>query len=78
MSYIFSSRNRFSTWRSLWLWLAESEKELGLNISDEAIQQMKAHLIIQDDEFEIARVEEKRRRHVSIYQNFTLLYFSCE
>ncbi|EED15531.1 adenylosuccinate lyase Ade13, putative [Talaromyces stipitatus ATCC 10500] len=63
MKYLFSPRNRFSTWRSLWLWLAEAEKELGLPISDEAISQMKAHLIIQDDEFAVAAEEEKRRRH---------------
>ncbi|KAE8384948.1 Cullin repeat-like-containing domain protein [Aspergillus alliaceus] len=55
--------NRFSTWRQLWLWLAESEKELGLSISDEAIEQMKAHLTIQDEEFMVAAEEEKRRRH---------------
>ncbi|KAE8350096.1 Cullin repeat-like-containing domain protein [Aspergillus coremiiformis] len=55
--------NRFSTWRQLWLWLAESEKELGLSISDEAIEQMKAHLTIQDEEFKVAAEEEKRRRH---------------
>ncbi|OGM45464.1 exocyst complex protein EXO70 [Aspergillus bombycis] len=63
MKYLFSPRNRFSTWRKLWLWLAESEKELGLSISDEAIEQMKAHLTIQDEEFKVAAEEEKRRRH---------------
>ncbi|KAF2266589.1 putative adenylosuccinate lyase Ade13 [Lojkania enalia] len=63
MKYIFSPRNRFSTWRQLWIWLAESEKELGLDISDEAIKQMKAHQVIQDDEFKVAAEEEKRRRH---------------
>ena len=63
MKYIFSPRNRFSTWRTLWLHLAESEKALGLDISDEAIEQLKAALIITDAEFEVAAVEEKRRRH---------------
>ncbi|KAF2740684.1 putative adenylosuccinate lyase Ade13 [Polyplosphaeria fusca] len=63
MKYLFSPRNRFSTWRQLWIWLAESEKELGLDISDEAIQQMKAHQVIQDDEFKVAAEEEKKRRH---------------
>ncbi|CAI6338291.1 unnamed protein product [Periconia digitata] len=63
MKYLFSPRNRFSTWRNLWIWLAESEKELGLNISDEAIAQMKQHSVIQDDEFAIAAEEEKKRRH---------------
>ncbi|KAE8148436.1 Cullin repeat-like-containing domain protein [Aspergillus avenaceus] len=55
--------NRFSTWRQLWLWLAESQKELGLPITNDAIEQMKAHLTIQDDEFKVAAEEEKRRRH---------------
>ncbi|KAF2084169.1 adenylosuccinate lyase [Saccharata proteae CBS 121410] len=63
MKELFSPRTRFTTWRKLWLYLAESEKELGLDISDEAIEQMKAHLVIQDDEFPIAAEEEKRRRH---------------
>lgn len=63
MKYLFSPRNRFSTWRQLWIWLAESEKELGLDISDEAIAQMKAHQVIQDDEFKVAAEEEKKRRH---------------
>ncbi|KAK5109131.1 hypothetical protein LTR62_007493 [Meristemomyces frigidus] len=64
MKYIFSPRNRFTTWRHLWLWLAESERELGLaGISDVALEQMRAHVRIGDEEFAIADVEEKRRRH---------------
>lgn len=63
MKYLFSPRNRFSTWRQLWIWLAESEKELGLDISDDAIKQMKEHQIIQDEEFKVAAEEEKKRRH---------------
>lgn len=63
MKYIFSPRNRFSTWRELWVFLAESEKELGLDISSEAIEQMREHMQIQDYEFETAAIEEKRRRH---------------
>ncbi|KAJ5324970.1 hypothetical protein N7476_003570 [Penicillium atrosanguineum] len=54
---------RFSTWRKLWIWLAESQKELGLPITGDAIEQMKAHATIQDDEFAVAAEEEKRRRH---------------
>ena len=38
-------KNRFHTWRKLWLSLAIAEKELGLTISDEAIEQMKANLV---------------------------------
>ena len=63
MQYIFSPRNRFSTWRQLWVYLAESERELGLDISEEAIAQLKAHQRIEDDEFAAAALEEKRRRH---------------
>ena len=63
MQYIFSQRNRFSTWRQLWLYLAESERELGLEISDEALTQLREHVRIEDDEFKTAADEEKRRRH---------------
>jgi adenylosuccinate lyase len=63
MKSLFSPRNRFSTWRKLWIWLAEAQKELGLDISDEAIEQLKEHQQITDEEFKIAAVEEERRRH---------------
>lgn len=63
MKQLFSPRTRFSTWRQLWIWLAEAEKELGLEISDEAIEQMKANVTITDEEFSVAAQEEKKRRH---------------
>ena len=64
MKQLWSPRRRFSTWRQLWLWLAEAEKELGLGgITDEAIQQMKRHVTIGDEEFAVIAEEEKRRRH---------------
>lgn len=63
MLKLWSARHRFSTWRQLWIWLAESQRELGLEISDEALSQMKRHQTITDDEFQIAAAEEKRRRH---------------
>lgn len=63
MLELFSPRTRASTWRQLWIWLAEAGKELGLNISDEAIAQMRAHSTVTDDDFKTAAVEEKRRRH---------------
>ncbi|RYP51291.1 hypothetical protein DL769_010834 [Monosporascus sp. CRB-8-3] len=64
MSKLFSQRSRHSTWRKLWLGLAESEKELGIDfITTKALEQMKAHLEVTDEDFEVARVEEKRRRH---------------
>jgi adenylosuccinate lyase len=67
MSNLFSQRSRHSTWRKLWLYLAQSEKELGIDtITDEALEQMKAHLTVTDEDFETARVEEKKRRHVSV------------
>lgn len=64
MSQLFSQRSRHSTWRKLWLYLAEAEKELGIEtISDEALKEMREHLMVTDQDFEIARVEEKKRRH---------------
>lgn len=63
MKTVFSARTRASTWRQLWVWLAEAEKELGLDISDEAITQMKANVVMTDKCFEVAAVEEKKRRH---------------
>ncbi len=61
MQYIFSEDKKFSTWRRLWVALAETEKELGLNITDQQIDQMKAH--IEDINYEVARKREKEVRH---------------
>ena len=61
MLYIFSSDKKFSTWRRLWLALAKGEKKLGLNITDEQIEEMQAHL--DDIDYEMAAQEEKRLRH---------------
>ncbi|EEQ37024.1 putative adenylosuccinate lyase [Clavispora lusitaniae] len=64
MSKIFSLRNRFSTWRKLWLNLAIAEKQVGLSvITDEAIEQMEKHLEITDEEIAAASVEEAKVRH---------------
>ena len=63
MLTLFSPRTRATTWRQLWIWLAEAQKELGLDISDEAIAQMRTHVVMTDADFETAMVEEKRRRH---------------
>ena len=57
MSYIFSPQFKFSTWRRLWVALAESEKELGLNITDEQINELKAN--IDNINFEEAKKIEK-------------------
>lgn len=63
MQKLFSMQTRYSTWRKLWLYLAKSQKELGLDITDEALQQMEAHLRIEDDEWAVISAEEKRVRH---------------
>jgi adenylosuccinate lyase len=60
MKTIFSARTRASTWRRLWTWLAEAEKELGIDISDEAIKQMKANVVMTDKDFAVAAEEEQR------------------
>jgi len=61
MSYIFSPQCKFSTWRKLWITLAECEKELGLSISDEQINEMKAN--VENIDFELARKYEAKVRH---------------
>ena len=61
MSYIFSDDMKFSKWRKLWFALAEGEKELGLNITDEQIEELKSH--ISDINYEEAIKKEKEVRH---------------
>ena len=61
MQSIFSNDRKFSTWRKLWVALAESEKELGLPISDEQIEEMKAQ--IDNIDYEKARQYESELRH---------------
>ena len=61
MQFIFSPDKKFRTWRLLWIALAEAEKELGLNITDEQIADLKAHK--EDIDYEDAAAEEKIRRH---------------
>ena len=61
MLKIFSARHRFGTWRRLWVALAEAERELGLPVTEEAIQEMKAGL--DELDFEKAAEYEKRFRH---------------
>ncbi|KAH9954484.1 adenylosuccinate lyase [Russula dissimulans] len=63
MAHLFSAENRFHTWRKLWLTLAIAEKQLGLSISDAAIDEMKQNLHLDAEQFEIAAAEEKKRRH---------------
>lgn len=61
MQYIFSPDMKFRTWRRLWIALAETEKELGLNISDEQIAELKAHK--DDINYEVAKQREAEVRH---------------
>ena len=59
MQYLFSYNKKFSTWRKLWVALAESEKELGLtSITDEMIAEMKEHIF--DIGYEVCEDYEKK------------------
>jgi len=61
MLELWSPRTRYGLWRRLWLALAEAEKELGAEIPDEAIAQMRAHL--DDIDFDVVSAYERRFRH---------------
>lgn len=61
MQFVFSPDFKFSTWRKLWVALAESEKELGLAITDEQIAEMKAHT--EDIDYDREAEYEKKLRH---------------
>jgi len=61
MLSLFSPVKKFTTWRKLWIALAEAERELGLNISQEQIDEMKAN--IDNIDFEYAALMEKKFRH---------------
>ncbi len=61
MQYIFSPEKKFRTWRRLWIALAEAEQELGLDITDEQIEELKAHA--DDINYDVAKEREKEVRH---------------
>ena len=61
MQYIFSQDMKFKTWRKLWIALAETEKELGLPITQEQIDELKAHA--EDINYDVAKAREKEVRH---------------
>ena len=65
MQYIFSPDKKFRTWRKLWIALAETEKELGLDITDEQIEELKAHA--DDINYDVAKEREKVVRHDVMY-----------
>ena len=61
MQFVFSQDNKFRTWRRLWIALAETEKELGLPITDQQIEELKA---AKDDiNYDVAKAREKEVRH---------------
>ena len=61
MQFIFSQDMKFRTWRRLWIALAETEKELGLPITQEQIDELKSHA--EDINYDVARAREKEVRH---------------
>ena len=61
MQYIFSPDMKFKTWRRLWIALAETEKELGLPITQEQIDELKSHA--EDINYEVAKERERQVRH---------------
>ncbi|HAR91944.1 MAG TPA: adenylosuccinate lyase, partial [Eubacterium sp.] len=61
MQYIFSPDKKFKTWRKLWIALAESEMELGLNVTQEQVDELKANA--DDINYDVAKKREKEVRH---------------
>ena len=61
MQYIYSPDFKFKTWRKLWIALAEAEKELGLDITQEQIDELKANA--DNINYDVAREYEKKFRH---------------
>jgi len=63
MSYLWSPSKKFSTWRKLWLALAEAERDLGLEISEEQLEEMRSHLELSAGDYELAEKKEAEFRH---------------
>ena len=63
MSHNFSDDRKFSCWRSLWLWLATAQKALGLPVTEAMLAEMAVHLQLHAADYQLAAVEEKKRRH---------------
>ena len=61
MSLLWGAQRKFSTWRRLWVALAEAEAELGLPISRQQLEQLRAH--VDDIDFDVAQNYERRLRH---------------
>ena len=62
MAEIFSPQRKFSTWRKMWIALAESEQELGLSITDEQISQLKSEV----DTSTLMRLGNTKRNYVTM------------
>ena len=70
---LFSARERASTWRKLWLWLAEAEKDLGLSqITDQAVEAIRSKITVSDEAFQVIAAEERVRRHDVMSHVFAL------
>ncbi|MGZ6970678.1 MAG: adenylosuccinate lyase, partial [Thermoanaerobaculia bacterium] len=63
MSAMFSARSKFTSWRRLWLWLAEAEKELGLPIPEASLEALRAHLVPTEAELTAADRYERETKH---------------
>ncbi len=61
MLELFSADTRYQTWRRLWIALAEAEHELGLPVSEEQVEELKAH--VTDIDYDVVRAREKEVRH---------------
>ena len=61
MARLWSDQRKFSTWRQLWVWLAQSEQELGLSITDQQLAELESH--IETIDFAAAADYERRLRH---------------
>ena len=73
MKKLFSPRHRANTWRKLWLWLAEAEKEVGLvRITNEALEAIRSNLEVTDEAFKVIAEEERVRRHDVMSHVFAL------
>ena len=81
MSFIFSDDMKFTTWRKLWVALAEGEKELGLNITDEQIKELKEHIndINYDDAInDILKKINWETKDEQVYQSLAIVYMPNE